>query len=127
MNTREIAEEYRLSHWAGILRERKMSGLSIRAYCKRAGIHENVYYYWQRKLREAVLDELSGQSGTHPSAPEGWAMCTTETTAAIASVKPDAASTEQLTVEVGGLRITAGSAYPAEQLARLLLGLTGKC
>jgi hypothetical protein len=31
MNTREVAAEYRLSHWAQIMRERKESGLSIKA------------------------------------------------------------------------------------------------
>ena len=31
-NTREIAEEYRVGHWAQILQERISSGLSIKAY-----------------------------------------------------------------------------------------------
>ena len=54
MNTREIAEEYRLSHWAGVVRERQESGLSIKAFCEKAGFHQNIYFYWQRKLREAA-------------------------------------------------------------------------
>jgi len=54
MNTREIAGGYRLTHWAQIMHERQESGMSIKAYCKQQGFHENVYYYWQRKLREAA-------------------------------------------------------------------------
>lgn len=33
----------------------------------------------------------------------------------------------QLQVEVGGVRLTAGSGYPAEQLARLVRELAGSC
>jgi hypothetical protein len=58
MNTREIAEEYRLSYWSGIMRDRKESGLSIRAFCEAAGFHPNIYYYWQRKLREAASKQM---------------------------------------------------------------------
>jgi hypothetical protein len=58
MNTREIAAEYRLSQWAVKLQERNASGLSIREYCRRSQMKESVYYYWQRKLREAACEEL---------------------------------------------------------------------
>jgi len=58
-NTREIAAEYRLSHWAGIMQERVSSGMSVKAYCASVGLHENVYYYWQKKLREAAYDQLA--------------------------------------------------------------------
>ena len=59
MNTRTIAAEYRLQHWARIIQECKGSGLSIRAYCKNAGFHENRFFYWQKKLREATCEELA--------------------------------------------------------------------
>ena len=58
MNTRDIASEYRLAHWAQVMRERTDRGLSIRAYCAETGIHENTYFYWQRKLREAACLEM---------------------------------------------------------------------
>jgi len=59
MNTRQIAAEYRLSHWTGIVKDRQESGLSIKAYCERAGFHENIYFYWQRKLRAAACEQLA--------------------------------------------------------------------
>ena len=58
MNTRAIAAEYRLQQWAGIMQDCKESGLSIKAYCENAGIHQNTYFYWQKKLREAACEEL---------------------------------------------------------------------
>jgi hypothetical protein len=62
MNTRKVAAEFRLAHWSQVLNERKQSGLSIRAFCEQAGIKEKTYYYWQRKLREAVCTELLANS-----------------------------------------------------------------
>jgi transposase-like protein len=58
INTREIAVEYRLAHWVKIMQERSDSGLSIKAYCESISLHQNVYYYWQRKLREAACQSL---------------------------------------------------------------------
>ena len=43
MNTKDIAAEYRLSHWAQVVQDRVEKGISIRLYCKEAGIHENTY------------------------------------------------------------------------------------
>ena len=55
IDTRKITKEYRLSHWIQIMQERCESGLSIKGYCEREGIHQNIYHYWQRKLRAAAV------------------------------------------------------------------------
>lgn len=127
MNTREIAEEYRMSHWAGIMRERKESGQSIRAYCRQAGIHENVYYYWQKKLREAAYEELAEREALQPVAPEGWALCSAEAKVPAVLEKGETVPPDQITVEVNGLRIAAGSDYPVEKLTLLLRELVKPC
>ena len=78
INTREIAAEYRLSHWSGIMRERNESGKSIKAYCETIGLQQNVYYYWQRKLREAACAEMPLAvvgNNEEAKAPKGWAVC----------------------------------------------------
>ena len=61
INTREIAEEYRLSHWAQIMHERMESGMSIKAYCRQLGISTNTYFYRQKKLRESACAHLAAQ------------------------------------------------------------------
>ena len=75
MNTRDIAAEYRLAHWAEVMRERADRKLSIRLYCEEAGIHENTNFYWQRKLREAACSGI--QTADIPEGksivPKGWA------------------------------------------------------
>ena len=48
MNTRYIAKEYRMAHWAKIITDQKESRLTIREYCEKSGLHENSYYYWVR-------------------------------------------------------------------------------
>ena len=57
-NTREIASEYRMGHWAEIMRQRVESGLSIRKFCEREGMHVNRYHYWQRRLRCKAIEEI---------------------------------------------------------------------
>lgn len=127
MNTREKAEEYRLSHWAGIIRERKASGKSIRAYCRQSGIHENVYYYWQRKLRETACEGLAIGERPQTPAPAGWALCTLESRLPVIAEQGEPAPPKQLTAEVNGVRITVNSGYPVEQLAELLRELVKSC
>lgn len=122
MNTREIASELRLSHWAQILQDRNTSGMSIRSYCKSAGICENVYYYWQRKLREAACGELAeAAQGDQEKAlvPTGWAVCK----AAETTVPPKA----PLTIEIGGCRISVEADVDTELLARTCQVLKSLC
>ena len=117
MNTREIASEYRLSHWASVLQERNASGQSIKEYCKASGLREHVYYYWQRKIREAACEQLS---------VPGFAEVMLAEVPARAAL-PESNQPGQLQVAVAGLRITADSTYPADKLATLLRELTRPC
>ena len=95
MNTRSVAAEYRLSHWAKVIQERADRGLSIRAYCEESGMHENTYYYWQRKLREAACTQTqtAGMPNVISLAPQGWPTL---------SVKEESLHTLGLAVEVRG-------------------------
>ncbi len=120
MDTREIAAEYRLSHWAKIMQERQESGSSIKAYCQGMGIHENVYYYWQRKLRAAACAELLPsieQRAGNKVVPQGWAVCEESPATVVAS---------GMVIEIGKSRVHVGSEVSLEQLetvCRVLLRL----
>ena len=124
MNTREIAAEYRLSHWSGIIRERQESGLSIKAYCRTSGIHPNVYFYWQRKLREAACENFGSASGKaraiteKASIPTGWAIC--ESAEPIDEKK-------ELSIEIGRCRIVVQEDISPELLAKVCRVLTSLC
>ena len=126
MNTRYIAEEYRMSHWAGIIKERQESGLSIKEFCKNAGCHANSYYYWQRKLRDAACEELAKiQGSTTNLAHPGF----TEVKLSNHTALPSAtiALEKQICIEAARVRIIAGGEYPVDKLAVLLREVMQPC
>jgi len=121
MDTRKIAKEYRLRHWAGIMQERIASGSSIKAYCQTAGICENVYYYWQRKLREAACEEfLPSVIGKDDEAivPSGWSVCEESKVDTPESI---------VSIEIGRSRIVVGGDVSADQLEKVCRVLMRLC
>ncbi len=124
INTREIAAEYRLAHWAQIIRERRESGLSVKAYCRQIGICGNTYFYWQRRLREAAsLSRQELVAGRETEAvslvPKGWAVCEPE--------KSIARRADTVTISIGKCHITAAVDTDLELLKSVILTLTGIC
>jgi len=121
MNTNEITAGFRMSYWAGVMRERSESGLSIKAFCANAGIHENTYFYWQKKLRESACGQLSEIHGTL-SVPAGFIEAKIPGAAVKTSFTEQVLQGE-LRIEVAGVRISADSGYPADKIAVLLRGI----
>jgi len=125
MNTRDIAAEYRLAHWAGIMREREESGLSIKAFCEKAGFHENRYFYWQKKLRETACEGLIANNVQTTSLTPVFAEVTLP---AQRSLLPAVGILENhICVEAAGVRLTAGCEYPIEKLAELFRAVSRAC
>ena len=121
MKTRESAAECRLSQWAQIVQDRLDSGLSVRMYCEQEGFHESIYYYWQRKLREAVCEGLAIAQGGEPVLTQTkpvFAEVRLESHASLPLKASDGQS--HVCIEAPGVRITAGSGYPAGNLAYLM-------
>lgn len=48
-------QQIRLGQWAEIIKECNESPLTNREWCIQNGIDEKQYYYWQRKVRNAVV------------------------------------------------------------------------
>ena len=125
MNTRAIAAECRLSHWAQVMEDRKESGLSIRAYCEGKGMHENVYYYWQKKLRGAAFEQMATlkAEGAVPhiftevrlTKPAPQMLCL------------EASRQGGICIEVAGARISTDCTYPVGMLAVLLKEVAQPC
>lgn len=126
MHTREIAEEYRLTHWAGIMRDRQESGLSIRAYCEQVGFHENSYYYWQKKLREAACEVTYAKPETEDPVRAVFAKVELPGMAAKLPVRTDSGE-NQISIDTGTVRLIAGGGYPVEKLAALIEVVTRTC
>jgi len=118
MDTKGKTQEYRLSKWVEVMCDREESGLGIREYCKKAGFHENKYYYWQKKLREAACNELMTQDGSIGLAPQGFTEITVQ---AQPIISLSTASLENhICIEAGGVRISASCEYPVEKLTKVL-------
>ena len=120
MNTREIAVEFRMAHWAQIMQERVDSGMTIRAYCKAKGMGLNTYFYWQKKLREAAALQLAAAAQPDQSQamiPCGWATV---------SPAEEAAPTQPqgLTLRIGGAEIELRQGYDETLLASVCKMLT---
>jgi len=121
INTRHIAAELRLSHWAAIMREQQESGLSKNVFCKQNGIIHNTFYYWQKKLREAACEQILANSRPEPensTVPAGWAVCEV-------SSKPSAE--EVLPIEINGCRILVSAGTDPELLAKTCKVLMSLC
>ena len=130
MDAREMAYQVRLSHWAGIMRERKDSGQSIRSWCRENGLKEKTFYYWQRRLRKAACEQFAEPKAASETslAPIGFAEVRLHESAGISRPSPTPpAISSDLRVEIGEARITAGGEYPAEKLAVLVRELMRPC
>ncbi len=124
MNTKEMAKRVRLTRWAKIIRARSESGDSVRGWCRKNGINEKTYYYWQGKLREAALEGFE-EVGTDlvPHVPARFAQVSlTEPAADTSPVQSGCANS--LCAEIGGMRITVDGEYPTDKLAALLRELS---
>jgi hypothetical protein len=125
INTREIAEEYRLTHWARIMQERAQSGMYIKDFCKQAGICQNTYFYWQRRVRAAACEHLVKPEAVQKSLSFGGF---TEVMVAEPPVSlPPAEPAPQLQIEYAGIVISADSGYPVKMLAALIQELRRPC
>ena len=69
MDTQKVATEYRMSQWAQVIRERQQSNQTINEFCELRGISRHAFFYWQRKLRQAVCTKLSELEKTANSTP----------------------------------------------------------
>jgi hypothetical protein len=110
-----------MAEWAIKLRYQKENGIKTKEFCTNEGIHENTYYYWQRKLRDAASEELARNQLIHSQTLSPGFM---EVKLPPSEVKhPTIRETPrhgQINIEVSGLRITADNEYPVHKLAELL-------
>jgi hypothetical protein len=44
--------------WQSLLSEQEESGESAAAFCRARGLRESVFYYWKKRLREAVTPQF---------------------------------------------------------------------
>ena len=116
MNQNQIvAQQVRYSEWAGMVRDRQESGLSVAEYCKQNNISETAYFYRLRRVRHAAIQasglefvELkdSDEVSSNPVLP----------------VQKNSSSTfsAEATFSVGALLISVNSGTPRELIQTLM-------
>lgn len=57
MDTRLVTKQVKIQQWAGIIKSRAESGLTISEYCNTHGLTKHQYYYWLKKVRTAAIEE----------------------------------------------------------------------
>ena len=50
-----MKREMKLAEWTRLIQQRTESGKSIKAWCDEQGIRRRLYYYWQKRVREATI------------------------------------------------------------------------
>ena len=56
-----VRDAYRAHQWEMVVQECAASGLSTREFCRQRGIPEKSFYYWQRKLRQQIVESAAPQ------------------------------------------------------------------
>ena len=56
-----VRDAYRAQQWEMVVQECAASELSNREFCRQRGIPEKSFYYWQRKLRQQIVESAAPQ------------------------------------------------------------------
>lgn len=52
-----MSKQERLENWTTRIMACRSSGMTIRAWCRENGLSEKTYYYWQRRLFQALSEQ----------------------------------------------------------------------
>jgi len=61
MTVKEVTHAYHLQRWAELITDCKSSGKSIASWCSEQGVNTKTYYYWQRRVREKALGQMTAR------------------------------------------------------------------
>lgn len=57
----QVKRQKSLKKWLEIIKEQRASGLSALAYCKREGIANTTFYYWQKQIQKLLIQQHEQQ------------------------------------------------------------------
>lgn len=64
-----VKSEMRNSRWIEIVRRCQESGMTVRSWCEANGIKQKSYYYWLRKFRTQLCDQITDSGVNQSSVP----------------------------------------------------------
>ena len=57
----QVKRQESLKKWLEIIKDQRGSGLSALAYCKREGIANTTFYYWQNQIQKLLIQQHEQQ------------------------------------------------------------------
>ena len=54
----QVKTQLRLEKWKKIISECQNSGMPVRTWCMQNGLKEQSYYYYLKKIREQIIEDL---------------------------------------------------------------------
>ena len=60
----QVKRQESLKKWLEIIKNQRASGLSALAYCKREGIANTTFYYWQNQIQKLLIQQHEQQEKT---------------------------------------------------------------
>jgi len=129
MDTKMVTTGFRMAQWAQLIQDRRASGEKVKEYCQKRGLSRDAYFYWQKKIKEAACEQfmmLEAEPKQTGLVPVGFTEVKVRESQAFFH-QEERSSAGQLLIEAPGIKITADSAYPTDQLAYLLRELVKPC
>ena len=99
----KMKKEAKLVQWAGMVRSRSKSGLSVTEWCKQNGINIKTYYYRLKRVRQAVCSEME----RHDIVP-------------VETVSGTEITAEKIELSIGDVKISLPDDFNESTLKRLL-------
>lgn len=104
MNTKLATTQIRLTEWASIIKDCRLSGLKVDEYCQQHNLSRDAYYYWLRKVKEAALQQVGFVELPSPMKKE----------------IPSSEFHTQLIIKTAGIEVGINNDTPADLIARVL-------
>ncbi len=99
-----VRNQYRAQNWAMVIQECNSSGLSNREFCRQRGIAEKSFYYWQRKLRQQIVESAAPQ---------------------LVQLDPDPVPDDMLQIQYRGAELKLPAGVDMDAVAALLRSIQG--
>ena len=106
------AYEVRVGQWASIIKNQASSNMSKSAWCRENGINVRQFFYWQRRLRNMILQS----SDLLPSTTTFCELSVPEEAVPISGQSNDSG----IIIEINGCRVIVGDTVSARSLASVI-------
>jgi putative transposase len=112
--------QVRANEWASIIQDQLSSNMSKSAWCRENGVNLRQFFYWQRRLRNHLIDSASKQPLT-PSVSFCELSLPNETSGVhTTNVTQPSIPSSDLIIELNGCRVLIGDSVSKKALQSVI-------